>query len=70
MNNNNSESNRNNIIPHDSNLRGYSVQNSFYDSPYNMDFEYGYLNLMFSITAFTARTQETFQTLETNLTAL
>jgi hypothetical protein len=67
MNNHNSQSNRNNIIPHDSNLRGYSVQNSFYDSPYNMDFEYGYLNLMFNITAFTARTQDTFQTLETNL---
>ena len=67
MNNNNSGSNRSNIIPHDSSLRGYSVENSFYDSPYNMDFEYGYLNLMFNITAFTARTQDIFQNLESNL---
>jgi hypothetical protein len=70
MNNNNAESNRSNrsnIIPHDSSLRGYSVQNSFYDSPYNMDFEYGYLNLMFNITAFTARTQDMFQNIESNL---
>ena len=67
MNNNNSGGNRSNIIPHDSSLRGYSVENSFYDSPYNMDFEYGYLNLMFNITAFTARTQDIFQNLESNL---
>ena len=58
---------RANIIPHDSNMRGYSVENSFYDSPYNMDFEYGYLNLMFNITAFTARTQEMLQSVESNL---
>ena len=67
MNNNNSGGSRSNIIPHDSSLRGYSVENSFYDSPYNMDFEYGYLNLMFNITAFTARTQDIFQNLESNL---
>ena len=73
MNNNNSEgsrSNRSNIIPHDSNLRGYSLRNSFYDSPFNMDFEYGYLNLMFNITAFTARTQDLYQTLENNLSGI
>ena len=74
MNNNNSSgrnrTNRSNIIPHDSNLRGYSVENSFYDSPYNMDFEYGYLNLMFNITAFNARTQDMFQHLENNLYAI
>jgi hypothetical protein len=72
-NNNNSgetRNNRANIIPHDSNMRGYSVENSFYDSPYNMDFEYGYLNLMFNITAFTARTQDMFQSLESNLSSI
>jgi len=59
-----------NFIPHDSSTRGYSVQNSFYDSPYNMDFEYGYLNLMFNIFTFTARTQEMFQSLESNLSGI
>ena len=62
-----SGNNRANIIPHDSNMRGYSVENSFYDSPFNMDFEYGYMNLMFNITAFTARTHDIFQSLESNL---
>ena len=70
MNNTNSGNNINNIIPHDSSLRGYSVENSFYDSPYNMDFEYGYLNLMFNITAFTARTQDMYQSLESNLSSI
>ena len=70
MNNTNSGNNINNIIPHDSSLRGYSVENSFYDSPYNMDFEYGYLNLMFNITAFTARTQDMYQSLESNLSGI
>jgi len=59
-----------NIVPHDSSMRGYSVENSFYDSPYNMDFEYGYLNLMFNITAFAARTQDMFQSLENNLSGI
>ena len=67
---NNDEGQRENIIPHDSSMRGYSVENSFYDSPYNMDFEYGYLNLMFNITAFTARTQDMFQRLESNLSGI
>ena len=59
-----------NNIPHDSNTRGYSVENSFYDSPFNMDFEYGYLNLMFNINAFTARTQDMFQSLERNMSGI
>ena len=62
-----SGNNRANIIPHDSTMRGYSVENSFYDSPFNMDFEYGYMNLMFNITTFTARTHDIFQSLESNL---
>ena len=76
MNNNNSNNtnplgnNPANIVPHDSSMRGYSVENSFYDSPYNMDFEYGYLNLMFNITAFAARTQDMFQSLENNLSGI
>ena len=65
-----SHSNRANIIQHDSSMRGYSVENSFYDSPFNMDFEYGYLNMMFNITAFTARTQDMFQSLESNLSSI
>ena len=67
MNTNASDNTRNNIIPHDSTSRGYSVQNSFYDSPYNMDFEYGYLNLIVNISSFTARTQDMFLNLESNL---
>ena len=65
-----SHSNRSNIIQHDSSMRGYSVENSFYDSPFNMDFEYGYLNMMFNMTAFTARTQDMFQSLESNLSSI
>jgi len=67
MNTNTTENTRNNIIPHDSTSRGYSVRNSFYDSPYNMDFEYGYLNLIVNISSFTARTQDMFLNLESNL---
>ena len=67
MNTNTTENNRNNIIPHDSTSRGYSVHNSFYDSPYNMDFEYGYLNLIVNISSFNARTQDMFLNLESNL---
>ena len=67
MNTNTTENTRNNIIPHDSTSRGYSVHNSFYDSPYNMDFEYGYLNLIVNISSFNARTQDMFLNLESNL---
>lgn len=66
-NTNTTENTRNNIIPHDSTSRGYSVHNSFYDSPYNMDFEYGYLNLIVNISSFIARTQDMFLNLESNL---
>lgn len=66
----NTGNNRTNIIPHDSNMRGYSVENSFYDSPYNMDFEYGYLNLMFNITNYTTRTQDMLERLESNLSGI
>ena len=69
-NQNNAVNNRTNIIPHDSNMRGYSVENSFYDSPYNMDFEYGYLNLMFNITTYTIRTQDMLERLESNLSGI
>ena len=72
MNNNDDElrNNRANIVPHDSNMRGYSVANSFYDNPFNMDFEYGYLNLMFNMNTFVARSQDMFSNFESSLATI
>ena len=53
-----------NHITHDNPARGYSARNSSFDSPFNMDFEYGYLSLMTNFSTFVSNTQDMYSRME------
>jgi len=53
-----------NHIAHDNPSRGYSARHSTFDSPFNMDFEYGYISMMTNFSSFVARTQDMYSRME------
>ena len=56
----NNDTGRRNHISHDNPNRGYNTRHSTYDSPFNMDFEYGYLSMMTNFSTFVSRTQDMY----------
>uniref|UniRef100_A0A6C0EZB5 RING-type domain-containing protein n=1 Tax=viral metagenome TaxID=1070528 RepID=A0A6C0EZB5_9ZZZZ len=62
-NHNNTNTNTNNISFNNPD-RGYSSRHSTYDNAFNMDFEYGYLDLMTNFGTFISRTQEVYSNME------
>ena len=62
-NNTNTNTNTNNISFNNPE-RGYSSRHSTYDNAFNMDFEYGYLDLMTNFGTFISRTQEVYSNME------
>jgi hypothetical protein len=57
-------------ISFDSRLRGYSRRHSYYDNAFNMDFEYGYLDLMRGYGTFVSRTHEMYANMETCISSM
>ena len=57
-------------ISFDSRLRGYSRRHSYYDNAFNMDFEYGYLDLMRGYGTFVSRTHEMYSNMETCISGM
>ena len=53
-----------NHIAHDNPSRGYSARHSTFDSPFNMDFEYGYISMMTNFSSFVSRTQDMYSRME------
>ena len=53
-----------NHIAHDNPSRGYSARHSTFDSPFNMDFEYGYISMMTNFSSFVSRTQDLYSRME------
>ena len=78
-NNSNSRNDRNNRnivnnntsgVSFDSLYRGYSVPHSHFDDEFNMDFEYGYLNLMANMHTFIRRAQTVYSRMETRISSI
>ena len=60
---NNTNTNINNISFNNPD-RGYSNRHSTYDNAFNMDFEYGYIDLMTNFGTFISRTQDLYSNME------
>jgi hypothetical protein len=67
--NTNTNTNTNNISFNNP-IRGYSNRHSAYDNAFNMDFEYGYLDLMTNFGTFISRTQELYSNMETCISSI
>ena len=50
--------------------RGYSSRHSTYDNAFNMDFEYGYLDLMTNFGTFISRTQDLYANMEAGISSI
>lgn len=50
--------------------RGYSSRHSTYDNAFNMDFEYGYLDLMINFGTFISRTQDLYANMEAGISSI
>ena len=59
-----------NHIAHDNPSRGYSARHSTFDSPFNMDFEYGYISMMTNFSSFVSRTQDLYSRMEEGFSEL
>jgi hypothetical protein len=66
----NNDTGRRNHISHDNPNRGYTTRHSTYDSPFNMDFEYGYLSMMTNFSTFVSRTQDMYSQFEEGFSEL
>ena len=69
-NNRNIVNNNTNGVSFDSLYRGYSVPHSNFDDEFNMDFEYGYLNLMTNMHTFIRRAQTIYSRMETRISSI
>ena len=63
----NNDTGRRNHVSHDNPNRGYTTRHSTYDSPFNMDFEYGYLSMITNFSTFVSRTQDMYSQIEDRL---
>ena len=74
--NRNGRSNRNIVnnntsgVSFDSLYRGYSIPHSNFDDEFNMDFEYGYLNLMTNMHTFIRKAQTIYSRMESRISSI
>ncbi len=66
----NNDTGRRNHVSHDNPNRGYTTRHSTYDSPFNMDFEYGYLSMITNFSTFVSRTQDMYSQIEEGFSEL
>ena len=69
-NNRNIVNNINSSVSFDSFYRGYSTPHSNFDDEFNMDFEYGYLNLMTNMHTFIRKAQTIYSRMESRISTI